>query len=81
MSSENVYWKHDVQRLETMKIILHGNAEFEAVDVVLQVQLADNQQNNLCIHIEYWLFFMQGNHVFEVPDGYKMCIIPENSGL
>ncbi|CAD5164393.1 UTP--glucose-1-phosphate uridylyltransferase 3, chloroplastic [Musa acuminata AAA Group] len=36
MSSENVYWKHDVQRLETMKIILHGNAEFEAVDVVLQ---------------------------------------------
>lgn len=53
MSSENVYWKHDVQRLETMKIILHGNAEFEAVDVVLQVQLADNQRNNLCIHTEY----------------------------
>ncbi|XP_028792758.1 UTP--glucose-1-phosphate uridylyltransferase 3, chloroplastic [Neltuma alba] len=32
----NVYWKHDVQRSETLKIILHGNAEFEATDVVLQ---------------------------------------------
>nr|XP_010907871.1 UTP--glucose-1-phosphate uridylyltransferase 3, chloroplastic [Elaeis guineensis] len=35
-SSNNVYWKHDVQRLECLKIILHGNAEFEATDVVLQ---------------------------------------------
>ncbi|XP_042384775.1 UTP--glucose-1-phosphate uridylyltransferase 3, chloroplastic isoform X1 [Zingiber officinale] len=36
MSSHNVYWKHDVQRMETLKIILHGNAEFEATDVVLK---------------------------------------------
>lgn len=35
----NVYWKHDVQRSEALKIILHGNAEFEATDVVLQVYL------------------------------------------
>ncbi|KAF5201789.1 Utp--glucose-1-phosphate uridylyltransferase 3 protein [Thalictrum thalictroides] len=35
-SAENCYWKHDVQRLEAVKIILHGNAEFEATDVVIQ---------------------------------------------
>lgn len=33
----NVYWKHDVKRSEVLQIILHGNAEFEATDVVLQV--------------------------------------------
>lgn len=36
--SENVYWKHDVKRFEALKVILHGNAEFEAVDVTLQVR-------------------------------------------
>lgn len=36
---ENLYWKHDVQRFEAVKVILHGNAEFEAVDVILQVCL------------------------------------------
>lgn len=36
-SGNNVYWKHDVQRLETFKVILYGNAEFEATDVVLEV--------------------------------------------
>uniref|UniRef100_A0A0D9WHI9 UGP3-like C-terminal hexapeptide repeats domain-containing protein n=1 Tax=Leersia perrieri TaxID=77586 RepID=A0A0D9WHI9_9ORYZ len=35
-SANNVYWKHDVERSESMKIILHGNAEFEAKDVVLK---------------------------------------------
>ncbi|XP_040380381.1 UTP--glucose-1-phosphate uridylyltransferase 3, chloroplastic isoform X2 [Oryza brachyantha] len=35
-SANNVYWKHDVERSESVKIILHGNAEFEAKDVVLQ---------------------------------------------
>lgn len=44
-SPNNIYWKHDVQRLECLKIILHGNAEFEATDVVLQVQQAEQQQN------------------------------------
>lgn len=34
----NIYWKHDVQRSEVLQIILHGNAEFEATDVVLQVK-------------------------------------------
>lgn len=37
--SGNVYWRHDVQRFEVLRIILHGNAEFEATDVVLQVSL------------------------------------------
>ncbi|KAL2248937.1 UNVERIFIED_CONTAM: UTP--glucose-1-phosphate uridylyltransferase 3, chloroplastic [Sesamum indicum] len=36
-SRDNVYWKHDVQRFEALKVILHGNAEFEATDVVIQV--------------------------------------------
>ncbi|KAE9587726.1 putative UTP--glucose-1-phosphate uridylyltransferase [Lupinus albus] len=47
----NIYWKNDVQRSEVLQIILHGNAEFDATDVVLE-----------------------GNHVFEVPNGYKMKI-------
>lgn len=34
----NIYWKHDVRRLESLRIILHGNAEFEAKDVTIQVQ-------------------------------------------
>ncbi|XP_077215330.1 UDP-glucose pyrophosphorylase 3 [Tasmannia lanceolata] len=35
-SAENVYWKNDVKRFETLKVILHGNAEFEATDVTFQ---------------------------------------------
>ncbi|KAM0888165.1 hypothetical protein ACQ4PT_028518 [Festuca glaucescens] len=35
-SPSNVYWKHDVERSESLKIILHGNAEFEAKDVLLK---------------------------------------------
>lgn len=35
-STENVYWKHDLQRFEMLKIVLQGNAEFEATNVVLQ---------------------------------------------
>ena len=42
ISPSNVYWKHDVERSESVKIILHGNAEFEAKDVVLKVQLSIN---------------------------------------
>lgn len=42
ISPSNVYWKHDVERSESVKIILHGNAEFEANDVVLKVQLLIN---------------------------------------
>lgn len=57
-SPSNVYWKHHVERSESVKIILHGNAEFEAKDVVLK-----------------------GNHVFEVPDGHRMCIIQDREGF
>lgn len=35
-SNHNLYWKHDVDRIEAVKVILHGNAEFEAVNVSLQ---------------------------------------------
>ncbi|OEL24788.1 UTP--glucose-1-phosphate uridylyltransferase 3, chloroplastic [Dichanthelium oligosanthes] len=58
ISPSNVYWKHDVERSESVKIILHGNAEFEAKDVVLK-----------------------GNHVFEVPDGQRMCIVQDRAGF
>lgn len=36
-SPKNVYWKNEVERFESLKIILHGNAEFEASDVTLEV--------------------------------------------
>ncbi|KAK8508246.1 hypothetical protein V6N13_055689 [Hibiscus sabdariffa] len=55
---DNVYWKHDVRRFEALKVILHGNAEFEANDVTIQ-----------------------GNHVFEVPHGYKLKITSGDPGL
>eukprot|EP00250_Pteridium_aquilinum_P016574 c23169_g1_i1 orf=758-3574(+) len=35
-SKENVYWQHKVSRLESLRIILHGNSEFEAQDVTLK---------------------------------------------
>ncbi|KAF3330620.1 UDP-sugar [Carex littledalei] len=54
-SPKNVYWKNEVERFESLKIILHGNAEFEASDVTLE-----------------------GDHVFEVPDGYRMCLYRDN---
>ncbi|XP_034906978.1 UTP--glucose-1-phosphate uridylyltransferase 3, chloroplastic isoform X2 [Populus alba] len=55
---DNIYWKHDVQRFEALKVILHGNAEFEADNVTVQ-----------------------GNQIFEIPDGYKMKITSGDSGL
>lgn len=57
-SGDNIYWKHEVRRLEGLKVLLHGNAEFEATDVTFE-----------------------GNHVFEVPDGYKLKITSGNPGL
>lgn len=36
-SKNNIYWKHDVRRIETLKIILQGNAEFEATNVTFKV--------------------------------------------
>ncbi|XP_039143478.1 UTP--glucose-1-phosphate uridylyltransferase 3, chloroplastic-like isoform X2 [Dioscorea cayenensis subsp. rotundata] len=35
-SADNVYWMHNVHLFESLKVILQGNAEFEATDVVLQ---------------------------------------------
>ncbi|XP_031373607.1 UTP--glucose-1-phosphate uridylyltransferase 3, chloroplastic isoform X2 [Punica granatum] len=54
----NIYWKHDVRRFESLKVKLHGNAEFEANDVTIQ-----------------------GNHVFEVPDGHKLTITAAPAGF
>lgn len=33
---DNVYWRHRVSRKESCRIVLHGTAEFEATDVILQ---------------------------------------------
>lgn len=41
-AEDNIYWKLEVQRGEGCKIILHGNVEFEATNVVLQVCLYIN---------------------------------------
>ncbi|XP_010504481.1 PREDICTED: UTP--glucose-1-phosphate uridylyltransferase 3, chloroplastic isoform X2 [Camelina sativa] len=57
-SKSNVYWRNDVNRLESCKIILHGNAEFEASNVTVE-----------------------GNHVFEVPDGHILKITQGNAVL
>ena len=45
----NIYWKHDVHRLESLKIILHGNAEFDAIDVTFEV----NIRNIVPLHPNY----------------------------
>ncbi|CAM8895571.1 unnamed protein product [Rhodiola kirilowii] len=55
---DNIYWKHDVKREEELRVILHGNAEFEATNVTLQ-----------------------GDHIYEVPDGYKLRITQGNQGI
>ncbi|KAF3786957.1 hypothetical protein EJ110_NYTH24223 [Nymphaea thermarum] len=57
-NADNSFWRHDVKRFETMRVTLLGNAEFEAVDVVLE-----------------------GNHVYEVPSGYKLLVTNGNSGV
>ncbi|PKA60276.1 hypothetical protein AXF42_Ash008335 [Apostasia shenzhenica] len=57
-AANNVYWKQDIDRLEMLKVLLHGNAEFEATNVVLE-----------------------GNHVFEVPNGCRMHVISHNAGF
>ncbi|XP_057523230.1 UTP--glucose-1-phosphate uridylyltransferase 3, chloroplastic [Amaranthus tricolor] len=57
-SEGNIFWRHEVHRDECLKIMLHGNAEFEATDVTLE-----------------------GNHVFEVPDGCRLKVTSTNPGV
>lgn len=57
-SAKNVYWSLDIKRFEMLKVMLHGNAEFEATNVALE-----------------------GNLVFEVPDGYRMHVISSDTGF
>lgn len=64
-SGDNLYWKHDVDRIEAVKVILHGNAEFEAVDVTLQVNLCGSCGCSL------WIFFLS---VGKVIYDEKSCI-------
>lgn len=36
VSPQNVFWQHKIQRLESIRIYLHGDAEFDARDVTLE---------------------------------------------
>ncbi|XP_020694032.1 UTP--glucose-1-phosphate uridylyltransferase 3, chloroplastic-like [Dendrobium catenatum] len=58
LCAKNVYWSLDIKRIEMLKVQLHGNAEFEATNVVLE-----------------------GNHVFDVPDGYRMHVVSSDAGF
>lgn len=51
-SEENVYWKHDVRRFEALKVILHGNSEFEASNVTIQVK-CDNYHIIFCFLLHF----------------------------
>lgn len=51
-SEENVYWKHDVRRFEALKVILHGNSEFEASNVTIQVK-CDNYLIIFCFLLHF----------------------------
>ncbi|KAG0488756.1 hypothetical protein HPP92_007567 [Vanilla planifolia] len=35
-SPNHAYWKEDIKRFEMLKVLLHGNAEFEAMNVVIE---------------------------------------------
>lgn len=89
---DNVYWKHEVRRFEMLKIVLHGNAEFEALDVVLQVTYTQMLICEIffmlmtsliikfvdCFHI--FCVNIQGNYIFEVPEGHKLRVTTGISG-
>lgn len=56
-AEDNIYWKLEVQRYEGCKIILHGNAEFEATNVVLQVCLYMIQYFS-CHKLQEWHIYL-----------------------
>ncbi|MFS8026897.1 hypothetical protein Hanom_Chr16g01492061 [Helianthus anomalus] len=62
-SDKNLYWKHDVQQFEALKVILHGNAKFEAVDVNLEepqklLQPVDKTLKTMAIEFsEYQMYY------------------------
>lgn len=35
---DNIYWKHSVRRHESVRVLLHADAEFEARDCVIEVR-------------------------------------------
>lgn len=57
---ENAYWKHSVQRFEALKVILHGNAEFEANNVILEVRMA--KQTFTLQRLIIWLLQIVKSH-------------------
>lgn len=68
-SADNLYWKHDVQHFEALKVVLHGNAEFEAVDVILQVRLTWEHYwlavQDACAHTHiYLILVVLGSRVY-----------------
>ena len=56
-SPSNVYWKHDVEISESLKIILHANAEFEAKDALEGVFIMEKCEVYLPPLFPYCLLF------------------------
>lgn len=51
-NANNVFWKHQVHRLEALHIILHGNAEFYAENVHLNGNLKFEVPDGHRMHVE-----------------------------
>ncbi|KAL4387539.1 hypothetical protein GQ457_09G030540 [Hibiscus cannabinus] len=51
-SPDNVYWKHDVCRLKALKVIPHGNIEFEANDVTIHGNHVFEVPNGLAVQLD-----------------------------
>ena len=82
VSGANVYWQHKLERLEVMKIILHEDAEFEAVNTTIEVNLNLHFLHDckFCSFEQKLLGSPQGNHIFEVPAGHKMVVSQKDGG-
>ncbi|KAH7841035.1 hypothetical protein Vadar_024775 [Vaccinium darrowii] len=49
-SGQNASWQHDVQPFELLKVVLHGNAVFEAADDVFLVGSTSTNYRALVVY-------------------------------
>lgn len=50
-AGQNASWQHDVQRFELLKVVLHGNAVFEAADDVFLVKSTSTNYRYASVYI------------------------------
>lgn len=81
-SKDNVYWQHKVSRLERVKIILHGNSEFEAQDVTLQVNLChlcntlgSKNAHDPALRLVFFPIDFLGSHIQDLSEGDKTLLV------